>query len=191
MGDVERLRRLLDGDVDHGTLADNPMLASIAERAYGISVKPISMSKPSQIDVGDGEGSVAAPSGEDPLDLMIEVVDGAPPPVIGMGDAVSGLGSDSRSLGLLFWSVVILLISEIANLFGVFGALFGGMCSEPVGSIGSCPVDGSTRINLLSIGQINSGWGWAEPIQSGSFGIPDIVAIVGLLLVILTMKMRK
>lgn len=194
MADIDKLRSLLDGDVDHSDLAKNPMLASIAERAYGVSVKPLKMSKPSQLVDDDENMTIVLPSIEstDPLNLMVEVVEGAVPPPI----AESHLKTlpDSRSTGksgLMFWSALMLMVAEIGNLFGLFGILFGDICAEPSASSGSCPAQGATRINLLSVGELDSGWAWSEPLQAGGFGIPDIVLLASLLLMCLILKKRK
>ena len=192
MGDVDRLRRLLDGDVDHGDLAVNPMLASIAERAYGISVKPMEMSKPSQLSESTDEAGVPAPSSANPLDLMVEVVEGGPAQIPQLGSGLPPLAPmPARKSKLFSGGLITLLALQITNIFGLFGMLFGDICNEPIGSAGTCPADGATKIVLLSIGQINTGWGWSEPIQNGVVGIPDIVAIVVLMLGLFAIKMRK
>ena len=194
MADIDKLRSLLDGDVDHGELAKNPMLASIAERAYGVSVKPLKMSKPSQLEDDDESESFTIPSTEstDPLSLMVEVVEGGVHPPI--ADSHKMTQSESRSKGkpgLMFWSALMLLVAEIGNLFGLFGILFGDICVEPSASSGTCPQQGATRINLLSIGELDSGWAWSEPILAGGIGIPDIVLLVSMLFMCLILKKRK
>jgi len=216
MEDLDDLRRLLDGDVDAEELANNPTLASIAERVYGINIEPMKISKPSQMSgVASVSSTVSTPVGElstDPLDLMVEVVEGdfplagvgSPsmdlpgllPPVpgikpVGVEDSNSGFGKirmgvlsilfleilnlfgmdlpgllppvpgikpvgveDSNSgFGKIRMGVLSILFLEILNLFGVFGTLFGTVCSS-----GICPTVGRTRINLLSIGDIGSGY---------------------------------
>lgn len=204
MEDLDDLRRLLDGDVDAEELANNPTLASIAERVYGINIKPMKLSKPSQMsDVASVPSTVNSPVGElstDPLDLMVEVVEGDfPPPSVGSpsmdlpglpppvpGLMPVGVEDTNSGFGKIRMGVLSILFLEILNLFGVFGTLFGGVCSS-----GICPAVGRTRINLLSIGSIDSGHGWSEPLQAGSIGIPDIVAIIGLLAIFVVMTKRK
>ena len=194
MADIDKLRSLLDGDVDHSDLAKNPMLASIAERAYGVSIKPMKMSKPSQLEGGEESTpfTIPATDSNDPLGLMVEVVEGTVPPPIAELPLMPQ--SEPRSKGtsaLMFWSALTLLVAEIGNLFGLFGILFGDICVEPSASSGTCPQQGATRINLLSIGELDSGWAWSEPILAGGFGIPDIVLLVSLLLMCLMLKKRK
>ena len=53
-----------------------------------------------------------------------------------------------------------------------------------------CPTDGYTRINLMEIYKVNSGYGWSEPVQTGAYGLPDIVAVV-VFGIALLMTMRK
>jgi hypothetical protein len=204
MEDLDDLRRLLDGDVDAEELANNPTLASIAERVYGINIEPMKISKPSQMSgVASVSSTVSTPVGElstDPLDLMVEVVEGdfplagvgSPsmdlpgllPPVPGIKPV--GVEDSNSGFGKIRMGVLSILFLEILNLFGVFGTLFGTVCSS-----GICPTVGRTRINLLSIGDIGSGYGWSEPLQAGSIGIPDIVAIIGLLAIFVVMTKRK
>ena len=191
MSDVDRLRRLLDGDVDHSELATDPMLASIAERTYGISVKPIAVSKPSQVTPTDDFSAAPAPQGET-IDLMVEVVAGSAPPPMPIGDELPPpLPKPAKKSGFLGKTLFLLLLAEIANLFGAFGLLFGYICSEPAASAGTCPEGGATRINLLSINNLDSGLGWSEPIQNGFFGIPDVVLIGGILFLLIVAKLRK
>ena len=194
MKDIDKLRRLLDGDVDHGDLANNPLLASIAERAYGVSVRPMKISKPSQFKESNPDLTFTPSSSDafDPLDLIVEVIEGTPPPPIADSHKISQAASDKGVKSrIMFWSALMLLIAEIANLFGIFGMLFGDICAEPGTSSGTCPDQGATRINLLSIGELDSGWAWSEPLQAGGYGIPDIVLVVVLLLMCVMMKKRK
>ena len=74
----------------------------------------------------------------------------------------------------------------VLNLFGVWSSVFGSMCEA--GDL--CPTDGYTRINLMEAYKINTGYGWSEPVQTGIYGIPDIVAVV-VLTGALFLSMRK
>jgi hypothetical protein len=204
MEDLDDLRRLLDGDVDAEELANNPTLASIAERVYGINIEPMKISKPSQMGgVASVSSNVSAPDGElstDPLDLMVEVVEGDfPPPVAGSpsmglpgmmppvpGQMSGGVEDSNAGFGKIRMGILSVIFLEILNLFGIFGTLFGDVCSA-----GICPAEGRTRINLLSIGDIGSGNAWSEPLQAGSIGIPDVVAIIGLVAIFVVMTKRK
>ncbi len=42
-----RLQQLLDGEFDAEQIASDPVLASLAERIYGVTIEPIIASKPS------------------------------------------------------------------------------------------------------------------------------------------------
>jgi len=63
----------------------------------------------------------------------------------------------------------------VLNLFGAFGGVLGGMCDPN----DLCPADGYNRINWASIHQLASGQGWSLSILEGSYGIPDLIAIIG------------
>ena len=67
------------------------------------------------------------------------------------------------------------LLISVANLFGLFGLLLGGMCDPS----DLCPSDGYTRINWISVHQLSSGLGWSQSILDGQYGVPDLVAIIG------------
>ena len=74
----------------------------------------------------------------------------------------------------------------VLNLFGVWSYVVGSMCES--GDL--CPAEGYTRINLMDIYKIDTGYGWSEPLQAGIYGIPDIVAVV-VLFAALVLTMRK
>jgi len=74
----------------------------------------------------------------------------------------------------------------ILNLFGVWSSVFGSLCQS--GDL--CPSDGYTRLNLMEIYKLDTGYGWSEPVQTGAYGIPDIVAVVVLGIAILAMRRK-
>ena len=41
----ERLQQLLDGELDAAELAEDPTLASLADRLYGIKIQPVAPKK--------------------------------------------------------------------------------------------------------------------------------------------------
>lgn len=178
------LKRLLAGDFSPEEIAGDPVLVSLADRIYGIKIAPVNPVKPRDVQ---GLELPVAPVTEvaPPTDMLIEVIgDIAPavPVVQGLNspqpaEAASTSREKSKLLTLLsgtgFAAVVL-------NMFGVLSTALGSMCS----SDDLCPSDGYTRINLLDFYKIDTGYGWSEPIQTGTYGIPDIVALVatGLLL---------
>ena len=113
--DDERLRRLLDGDIDAGQLASDGVLASIADRVYGIKVDPAV--RPTKPRDGAAIGAVASSAPEPAADLLVEVIPGgAPAPLPAVPDLTvppmpalskedvpsqSGGGSTLLLLGLL------------------------------------------------------------------------------------------
>ena len=44
----DKVKRLLDGEIDEAEIAADPILASLAERIFGLNIEPITPSKPSQ-----------------------------------------------------------------------------------------------------------------------------------------------
>ena len=83
----------------------------------------------------------------------------------------------------------------ILNLFGLFSSLFESSCS-----IGTCRSDGQTRLNLMDIYKFGESDGWSYSVltegmsgvggTSGGVGIPDIVALLSLI-TLLILSRRK
>ena len=184
------LKKLLAGDFSPEEIAGDPVLVSLADRIYGIKIAPITPVKPR--DIQPNEIAAAAPVTEvaPPTDMLIEVIGDIAPatplpmPVVDMAVVAEVTESKkSKSMGRL---VMAGLGFVVLNLFGVWSYVFGSMCES--GDL--CPTEGYTRINLMDIYKIDSGYGWSEPVQSGIYGIPDIVAVV-VLCTALLLTMRK
>ena len=73
----------------------------------------------------------------------------------------------------------------IANMFGLLHSLVGSMCTN------ACENEGHTKMNLLEIYRLDSIEGWSLPVTEGVIGIPDIVAIVGLLVTMFMMRKKS
>lgn len=184
------LKKLLAGDFSPEEIAGDPVLVSLADRIYGIKIAPITPVKPR--DIQPNEIAAAAPVTEvaPPTDMLIEVIGDIAPatplpmPVVDMAVVAEVTESKkSKSMGRL---VMAGLGFVVLNLFGVWSYVFGSMCES--GDL--CPTEGYTRINLMDIYKIDSGYGWSEPVQAGIYGIPDIVAVV-VLCTALLLTMRK
>ncbi|MEZ8000632.1 MAG: hypothetical protein QMC58_00135 [Candidatus Poseidoniaceae archaeon] len=187
----DKLNRLLSGDFSPDEIANDPMLVSLAERIYGIKIDPVITTKPRDFvsSAADGlpiEVTEVAP----PTDMLIEVIgDLAPalplpnmelPPLTAIPPLAVKKNKGFQRIVLAGLGFVLL------NLVGVWSYVFGSMCKA--GDL--CPTDGYTRINLMEIYKVNSGYGWSEPIQTGAYGLPDIVAVV-VFGIALLMTMRK
>jgi hypothetical protein len=172
----DQLNRLLSGDFSPEDIANDPMLVSLAERIYGIQIESVTMTKPRDFVSAAGVTEVAevAP----PTDMLIEVIgDLAPampipsmelPPLPPL--PLTG-AKKKRGLQKLFFAGFSFVI---LNLFGVWSYVLGSFCQT--GDL--CPTNGYTRINLMGIYKIDTGNGWSLPIQTGAYGIPDLVAVV-------------
>lgn len=184
------LKKLLAGDFSPEEIAGDPVLVSLADRIYGIKISPVTPVKPR--DAQSIAASIAAPITEvaPPTDMLIEVIGNIAPatalpmplsemPVVAEVTAEKKSNNIARLLMLGLGTVVL-------NLFGVWSSVFGSMCQA--GDL--CPTDGYTRINLMEVYKINTGYGWSEPVQTGIYGIPDIVAVV-VLTAALFFSMRK
>lgn len=170
----DKVKRLLDGDIDEAEIASDPMLASLAERIFGLSIEPMIPVKPS---AATGLPDIAKPDDAKPsLMSMVEVVPGSTPMPLPDLSLIPDSKSNSRGGGrkLKIFGFTSLVIS-IANIFGVFGMLFGSMCATD-----KC-VDGMTRINWASIWELDNHLGWSHAFPT--MGAPDYVAVVASALV--------
>ena len=172
----DKLQRLLDGEIDEQEIASDPTLSSLAERIFGLTIEPITPTKPSQSTGLPLLEQIATPN----VNPMIEVVPGIAPPTLPT-IVTKTESNESKGLsngGKITIAGSIIFVISILNLFGFFGLLLGSLCSE-----GICPDAGATRINWLSFYQITSGWGWGEPFPT--IGIPDYAMVLGSLVMIL------
>lgn len=178
------LKRLLAGDFSPEEIAGDPVLVSLADRIYGIKIAPVNPVKPRDVQ---GLELPVAPVTEvaPPTDMLIEVIGDIAPAVPIVQDLNSPQPAEATAASREKSKLLTLLsgtgfAAVVLNMFGVLSTALGSMCS----SDDLCPSDGYTRINLLDFYKIDTGYGWSEPIQTGTYGIPDIVALVatGLLL---------
>ena len=187
----DKLNRLLSGDFSPDEIANDPMLVSLAERIYGIKIDPVLTTKPRDFVSSTGvpqptEVTEVAP----PTDMLIEVI-GDLAPALPMPNMeippLTPLPSIEGKKSKGFQRIVMAGLGFVLlNLVGVWSYVFGSLCEA--GDL--CPTDGYTRINLMEIYKVNSGYGWSEPVQTGAYGIPDIVAVI-VFGVALLMTMRK
>jgi len=189
MSDIqERLQKLLDGELDAAEVAEDPALASLADRLYGIKITPVQPKK-----LRDFGEQAAAPSAPLPAtDMMIEVIGDValehppapnpelPPltPIPAVPDSKQG-----KSFGMMSYLSILTLLAVVANLFGYLHTLVGSMCTN------ACANEGHSKMNLLELHRLDSLNGWSLPVTEGAIGIPDVVAILGLL--IMTFLLRK
>ena len=170
------LKRLLAGDFSPEEIAGDPVLVSLADRIYGIKIAPVNPVKPR--DVQGLELPVAPVTEVAPTDMLIEVIGDIAPAVPVVQDLNSPQPAEATATSREKSKLLTLLsgtgfAAVVLNMFGVLSTALGSMCS----SDDLCPSDGYTRINLLDFYKIDTGYGWSEPIQTGTYGIPDIVAL--------------
>ena len=71
MSDIQqRLQKLLDGELDPAEVAEDPALASLADRLYGIKIQPVQPKKLRDFDEQTNAPSAPLPA----TDMMIEVI---------------------------------------------------------------------------------------------------------------------
>ena len=191
MSDIqERLQKLLDGELDAAEVAEDPALASLADRLYGIKIKPVQPKK-----LRDFDENVASPSAPLPAtDMMIEVIGDMalempplPTPELPLPSLIpsSKDGSEKKSFGAISYASMLGLLAIIANMFGYLHTLVGSMCTN------ACSNEGHTKMNLLDIHRLDSINGWSLPVTEGVIGIPDIVAAFCLLVMIFFFRKKS
>jgi hypothetical protein len=191
MSDIqERLQKLLDGELDAAEVAEDPALASLADRLYGIKIQPVQPKK-----LRDFEDRDTAPSAPLPAtDMMIEVIGDvalehppAPaaelPPISPM--PVAGDSKGGKSFGLVSYISLLGVLAVLANMFGYLHTLVGSMCTN------ACTNEGHTKMNLLDLYQLDSINGWSLPVTEGVVGIPDIVALVSLIAMMFLLRKKQ
>ncbi len=163
---LEKLQRLLDGELGPEILEEDPVLAKLAERIYGDDfLENMGLSR------GDSKRALSESlSDELDDDMLIEIIPDDNLEPFEAPTLTEIPESDNKTTKLPLLSGGLFIIS-IMNLLGVFSFLGGG-CSG-----GGCPSDGHNKINWASIGNLDSGWGWSPSLLEGTIGIPDILLI--------------
>ncbi len=198
MSDVrDRLQQLLDGELDPSEIADDAALVSLADRLYGIKIAPVKPVK-SRDFVANVPGSPVTEVAP-PTNMLIEVIEPVGLPVndlphLEMPDLPS---VNSKNSGFLKFASFGGLSLIIANLFGLLSNVLGSFCDVDE----QCRGSEQTRINLMSPHEIGSSDGWSYSLLSenasglggtvGGIGIPDVVAIVVLLIGTILLLRKK
>jgi len=176
----DKVKRLLDGEIDEAEIAADPVLASLAERIFGLNIEPITPTKPSQ---STGLPEVEVVTATTTQDNMIEVVPGAaipePMPLPNLPNLPKV--PEKKGNGLLKVFSISALVVSIGNLFGAFGFLNSQCTAE------KCTSE-ATRLNWIDIHNISNEQAWSLPFPE--IGIPDYVAVVSSI-ILLILAFRK
>ena len=174
-----RLKELLDGKLSAQEIAEDPVLASLAERIYGADfIEQIGISRGEtkralvdQFSEIDGDDLLI----EDVPDLSLPMPEDMPEnPIYDIDDDDVFDGKPLLAkLQMVGGSVGI--IGSLANLLYGFGNFMGG-CTEARHA--SCRITERMKLNWLDFHRTDSFDAWSEV---GSFGIPDGILIVGCL----------
>ncbi|DAC54935.1 MAG TPA: hypothetical protein HA359_01400 [Candidatus Poseidoniaceae archaeon] len=193
----ERLKKLLDGDLEASDIAEDASLVSLADRLYGIKIANV---KPVKARDMDGQGSDLPQPGEQQFgqtsSLMVEVIEPASMPLPNLAHLeMPDLPNNKKNSSLFSLLSLGGLIIVILNLFGLFSSIFEGSCK-----IGECRSEGQTRINLMDFYKFGESDGWSYSLltdsmsgvggTTGGIGIPDIVALISLSLVFLFLRKK-
>lgn len=188
----DKLQQLLDGDLSAEDIADDPALVTLADRLYGIKITPARPKKArDMVDAPAAKLTEVAP----PTDMLIEVIgDIAPaaqstPGPLPPGElpAIPPLPDGKGPSKAPLFGLGALLLLVVANVFGLLSSAMGSGCLES----DLCPSDGYTKMNLASPHELGNGLGWSLPFPDGALGIPDIVAVIGLLVAMVVVWRRS
>ena len=174
--DDNRLKELLDGNLSPEEIADDPVLASLAERIYGTDFLD-------RVGITRGETKRALVEQFSEIegdDLLIDVMpdDGAmlpmpedmpPNPSL---DSDAEVYADGRSMKhkLFLMSGLSGLIAILVNLFYGFGNILSG-CAAEVHS--TCST--SMKLNWAEFHRMDEHIAWSP---TGSIGIPDVILVL-------------
>lgn len=185
----EKLRKLLDGELDLSEAANDPILSSLASRLYNIDmadVQPTSDSKDSE-DIDKTSLSFELHDSNSPEALEVKLPDLPPLDIPEAKGAEKIDAPKSLKISSMIMVVMgpIISICALLNIFGVFGFLKS--CDAIVANSGFC-AEGADRISLLAMGRFNHAEGW---IYSGSFGTPTIILILfGVIMMFIGIQLR-
>tara|TARA_Y100000766_G_C18735398_1_gene520886 strand:- start:27 stop:623 length:597 start_codon:yes stop_codon:yes gene_type:complete len=193
----ERLKKLLDGDLEASDIAEDASLVSLADRLYGIKIANV---KPVKARDMDGQGSDSPQPGEQQFgqtsSLMVEVIEPASMPLPDLPHLeMPDLPNQKKQFSLLSLLSLSGLLIVILNLFGLLSSLFEGSCD-----IGTCRSEGQTRINLMDFYKFGESDGWSYSLltdsmsgvggTTGGIGIPDIVALISLVIAFILLRKK-
>lgn len=169
----DQLRRLLDGEIDAGELAGDRVMASIADRVFGVKVDPaVRPVKPRDAaTMGQETGAPAAAQPE----MLVEIIPGAgpalpaldAPPAAVIPPLETAVAVKRRRKGL----ILIGMLGLAAALVNVFLGLgeFIPTCDPSIHA--TCGQ--SLKLNWLDVYRTAEHIAWG-PV--GVWGIPDMVA---------------
>lgn len=196
-GARERLKKLLDGDLEASDIAEDASLVSLADRLYGIKIANV---KPVKARDMDGQVPDLPKPGEQQFgqtsSLMVEVIEPVSMPLPDLPHLeMPDLPNQRKNFSLLSLLSLGGILIVILNLFGLFSSLFEGSCD-----IGTCRSEGQTRINLMDFYKFGESDGWSYSLltdsmsgvggTSGGIGIPDIVALISLVGVFILLRKK-
>lgn len=192
----DRLKKLLDGDLETSEITEDAALVSLADRLYGIKIANVKPVKARDLDTNELEIDTQVSTNQS-TNMMVEVIAPKMPsptelPHLEMPTLPQKKNKFSLPTILSFTGLTLIIV----NLFGLLSSLFKSTCE-----ISSCRSEEQTRINLLDIHNIGHSDGWSNSIlsngfngvggESGSIGIPDIAAIIGfIILIFLTLRKK-
>ncbi len=184
----EKLRKLLDGELDLSEAANDPILSSLASRIYNVDmsdVTPAAEENPQKLEKSNLSFELHDSTSPDALVTELPELPPLDIPVPSTKDSVETPRSLKISILTMMISGPIISICAFLNIFGVFGFLKS--CENIVSNNGLC-IEGADRLSWLAIGRLNHTEGW---VYSGSFGIPTIFLILfGVILLFIGIQLR-
>jgi len=189
--DDNRLKELLDGKLSAQEIADDPVLASLAERIYGSDFLD-------QVGISRGETKRALADQFSEIegdDLLIDVLpdDGMPlpmpedmPPNPSFDDEMEQGSSQGMMAKLNVAAGVSGVIAILVNLFYGFGNFLTG-CTDTMHI--NCSITPRMKLNWMDFFRMDEPIAWSEV---GSIGIPDVLlGLICLLCIVRGLRARN
>ena len=170
----DQLRRLLDGEIDAGELAGDRVMASIADRVFGVKVDPaVRPVKPRDAATMGQEHGTAAPAQPE---VLVEIIPGGgaplptmdPPPIAAAVPTLERPATIKRRRKGLIFIGILGLTAALVNVFVGMGE-FIPTCDASV----HVTCGQSLKLNWLDAYKTAEHIAWG-PV--GVWGIPDMVA---------------
>tara|TARA_B100001115_G_scaffold184965_1_gene190223 strand:- start:2331 stop:2921 length:591 start_codon:yes stop_codon:yes gene_type:complete len=182
----EKLRKLLDGELDLSEAANDPILSSLASRIYNIDMSEVEPAEDNNKEVLEKSNlAFELHHSDSPDALKIELPE-LPPLEIPKPDEINETPKTLKiSVLIMMISGPVISLCGLLNIFGFFKFLKS--CEKIVANNGVC-IEGADRLSWLAIGRLNHTEGW---VYSGSFGIPTIILIIfGVILLFIGIQLR-
>lgn len=182
----EKLRKLLDGELDLSEAANDPILSSLASRIYNVDMTDVKQADENKSqELEKSNLSFEIHDSTSPEAIKNKLPELPPLEIPTLKEEIETPRSLKISIITMMITGPIISLCGLLNIFGFFGFLKS--CENIIANNGVC-IEGADRLSWLAIGRLNHTEGW---VYSGSFGIPTIILIIfGVILLFIGIQLR-